>query len=159
MIQYPTNVKPSNYAFDAAKQTGESVIEYTFNGDILTHAIYQIFDYETYEKVYEVTYIEEKYSGYKVAHSIPANTLTNGRNYIMQMLLCQKTTDGTDFIYDIPVLGGTIEEINVSDNTKIYIEPEITAIYPLSEANGVYSPTAYACDSMIIKINGESKKL
>lgn len=159
MIQYPTNVKPCNYAFDATKQTGGSVIEYTFNGDILTDEFYQIIDYDTSESVYEVAYSGEKYSGYKVSHSIPANTLENGRNYVLQMLLCQRTLDKTDYIYDMPVSGGNIEGIDSSDSCRIYIESDITSIYPISGTDGVYTSTGYGFDSMMIKINGEYRAI
>lgn len=167
MIQYPTNVTPHNYAFDATVQDGKSVISYTFNGDILTDSVYKIYDYDTMELVYKTAQYHREsldvdtgvYNGHKVAFSIPANTLTNGKDYIMQMMLCQRNADKTEYIYDMPVLGGKIEGVDTSNPLKLYVESNITSIYPFNENDGVYSPDGYAMDAMAIKINGELKRI
>lgn len=167
MIQYPTNVTPHNYAFDATVQDGKSVISYTFNGDILTDSVYKIYDYDTMELVYKTAQYHREsldvdtgvYNGHKVAFSIPANTLKNGRDYIMQMMLCQRNADKTEYIYDMPVLGGKIEGVDTSNPLKLYVESNITSIYPFNENDGVYSPDGYAMDAMAIKINGELKRI
>ena len=166
MIQYPTNVTPCNYSFDATIQDGKSVISYIFNGDILTDSAYQILDYDTLEIVYETGRIHDMsletkgiYNGHKVSFSIPANTLTNGKNYIMRMVLCQRDSTRTKYICDMPIVGGMIETIDSSNNCKIYVETGITSIYPFNENNGVYSPTNWGYDSMEIKINGESRRI
>lgn len=164
MIQYPTNVTPHNYAFDATKP---EAISYTFNGDILTDSVYKIYDYDTMELVYKTAQYHREsldvdtgvYNGHKVAFSIPANTLKNGRDYIMQMMLCQRNADKTEYIYDMPVLGGKIEGVDTSNPLKLYVESNITSIYPFNYNDGVYSPDGYTMDAMAIKINGELRRI
>lgn len=158
MIQYPTNVKPCNYAFDANVQSGESTIQFTFNGDVLTNVIYKIFDYNTGELAYQTAYnYSTKYNESDVSHSIPAGTLTNGKNYVLQMQLCQNK--GDTHICDMPVIGGKIEATDSTSATKLYIESDITSIYSFNENNGVYAPSAYGFDSTIIKIGNETRKI
>ncbi len=166
MMQYPTNVTPHNYAFDATVQDGQSVISYTFNGDILTDSAYQIIDYDTNEIVYETGRVHDESlnikgvsNGHTVGFSIPANTLTNGKDYIMRMILCQRDETRTKYICDMPVVGGKIEMVDSDSPCKLYVETGITAIYPFNENNGVYSPTNLGYDSMEIKIKGESRRV
>lgn len=161
MIQYPTNVTPCNYAFDATKVTPFSFI---FNGDRLTDVIYQICDYDTLEVVREwgrtqLTASGIVYNGEEVNFYLPANELVNDKTYIMRMVLCQRDESRTNYICDMPVVGGIVEMFDSNDNCKIYVESGITNIYPFNESNGVYSPTGYGYDSMELKINGENRRI
>lgn len=159
MIQYPTNVLPCNTTFDA-KDLG--FVSFIFNGDYMSDLYIRIYDYDTSQLVYTSWYTSNQhehiaYNGYKLSYSIPANQLTNGHNYILEMVMCQKEKETGECIHDMPVLGGTVES---SDNrSKVYVESDISSIYPLNEANGVYSPIAGNTDSMVIKINGESRTI
>lgn len=158
MIQYPTNVSPQNIAIDATS-TANTHVTFTLNADCLSYVRYRIFEYDTGEIVvndtkYNTGFSPLGYNGYKISTSFGSNILTNGKDYILQMMLCQRTADGTEFLYDMPVLGGVVT--GSPARNKIYVAKDITSIYPWGYTSGVYYPCSSIGDSMIIKINGES---
>lgn len=158
MIQFPTNVSPQDECWDA---TVLNTITYTSNADYISFALYRIYDYDTNELAYSTYYVRANhlpfgYNGYTITQAIPANSLTNGKEYYLQMMLCQRTADGESPIYDMPVLGGAIVASS-TNNKYIYIANGITNIYSWNFSNEAYRPAVPSeGDSMILKINGES---
>ena len=53
MVQYPTNIYPENATFDATVADENNKIAFTFNGDIMSSALYHVFDYNTGAQVFE----------------------------------------------------------------------------------------------------------
>lgn len=166
MLQYPINVKPENYAIDASKNNR---VSFDFKGDFLSGVHYVFRDYDTDEVVHDSFYYNEGYTpivynggGLNLPTTIlPANTLTNGRNYTLQMMLAQRTQDGTAPLYDMPVLSGAIE-IGESGQTQILIANDITSIYEWGESDGAYYPTKIGDDifgGMVIKIGNETREI
>lgn len=158
MIQYPTNVSPQNTAIDATN-TADTHITFTSNADYLSYVRYRIFEYDTGKMVvnkinYKTDFLPLGYNGYKISTSFGNDVLANGKDYILQMMLCQRTADGTEFLYDMPVLGGVVT--GSSARNKIYVAENITSIYPWGYTSGLYYPCSPIGDSMIVKINGES---
>lgn len=158
MIQYPTNVSPQNIAIDAT-DTIDTHITFTSNADYLSYVRYRIFEYDTGKMVvndvnYKTDFSPLGYNGYKISTNFGNGVLVNGKDYILQMMLCQRNANGTEFLYDMPVLGGVVA--NSPARNKIYVADNITSIYPWGYTSGVYYPCSPIGDSMIIKINGES---
>ena len=159
MIQHPTNVSPQNIAIDTANSS-QTWLEFTVNADYISYYRHRIYEYDTGRMVinsakYNSSFTPLGYNGFTLKNSFGANNLTNGKDYVHQVMMCQRNKDGTEFIYDMPIIGGKIE--GSSARNKIYIARDITAIYPWGYVNGVYSPCDSNGDSMIIKINGESR--
>ena len=160
MLQYPINVKPENYAFDA---TTDYNISFTFNGDALWGVIVRVYDYDTSKKVYEDVYIPNynkplSYNGDTVTRRIPANSLNNGKDYILQMMFMQRKEDSS-LVYDMPVVGGSIYEHSGQQN--IYVASNMTSIYSWGhDGSGYYYPTKINGEvfaGAIIKIGNESR--
>lgn len=158
MIQMPINVSPQNVAIDTTK-ISETILEFTSCADYLSFYRHRIYDYDTGKMVMNASYNEDDftpfgYNGNKIDRNWGANVLSNGKDYVHQIMLCQRSADGTKPVHDMPVLSGKVE--NSPLRNKIYVAKGITSIYPWGYNNGVYSPCDANGDSMIIKINGES---
>ena len=158
MIQYPINVTPQDQAVDA---TGNIIFSYTFQGDYQSERIIRIYDYDSDELVHQkfasgIDRTPMCYNNNKSGYTIPANTLTNGHKYVAQICLIQRTLDGLDFLTDMPVFGG--KTVNGSTGGVVYIDGEITSIYPWNNVSGEFLPTTIdnnQITNMSIKINGE----
>ena len=149
----------------AVDATQNIIVDYTFQGDYLTNNIIHIYDYDTNELVYTRPILSSdgkpvKYNDDKDSFTIPADTLTNGHSYVIQMCMSQLTLDGSDFLCDMPVFGGKVEAASGDDS--IYIKKGITSIYPWNYNDGAYEPDEVdntQITNMVIKINGESHNI
>ena len=163
MIQYPIN--PSTETFDAT-EAGHGCFA-TFQGDILTYQHVKIFNYDTGEVVWNSLYGKPDMS--PIAYNGQTfNTLfrsdrpcENGKRYVWQVSMTQKTIDGSSFIYDMPVLGGRLSRD--SSGTTLYIADKLTSIYPWGKLGNIYSRTMAVGDvptnSMMIKVKGEEREI
>lgn len=163
MIQYPIN--PSTETFDAT-EAGHGCFA-TFQGDILTYRHVKIFNYDTGEVVWNSLYGKPDMS--PIAYNGQTfNTLfgsnrpcENGKRYVWQVSMTQKTIDGSNFIYDMPVLGGRLSRD--SSGTTLYIADNLTSIYPWGKLGNIYSRTMAVDDvptnSMMIKVKGEEREI
>lgn len=163
MIQYPIN--PSTETFDAT-EAGHGCFA-TFQGDILTYQHVKIFNYDTGEVVWNSLYGKPDMS--PIAYNGQTfNTLfgserpcENGKRYVWQVSMTQKTIDGSNFIYDMPVLGGRLSRD--SSGTTLYIADNLTSIYPWGKLGNIYSRTMAVGDvptnSMMIKVRGEEREI
>lgn len=163
MIQYPIN--PSTETFDAT-EAGHGCFA-TFQGDILTYQHVKIFNYDTGEVVWNSLYGKPDAS--PIAYNGQTfNTLfrddrpcENGKRYVWQVSMTQKTIDGSSFIYDMPVLGGRLSRD--SSGTTLYIADNLTSIYPWGKLGNIYSRTMAVgnvpTNSMMIKVNGEEREI
>lgn len=142
VVQYPTNVYPDGITFDSTVLDDNNKIAFTFNGDFLSQALYHVYDYDTGDLVLENA------SGYQSHTPIGYNgteystnkgflsSLTNGKNYALQILLSQFTANGSEPLCDMFVLRGTTQENYIVNDETITIEDKISSIYewnPLSE--------------------------
>ncbi len=158
MIQYPTNVSPQNMAIDAADVT-DTIVTFTSNADFLSYVRYRIFEYDSGRMVAEFSKYENGfkplgYNGYTISTNFGKDILVNGKDYILQMMMCQRSADGAEFLCDMPVLGGVVD--GSPGRNVIYVAENIASIYSWGYNSGVYSPCSSDGDSMIIRINGES---
>ena len=162
MLQYPTNVSPENTEFDPNVIDENNRVLFTFNGDILTAAFFKIYDYTTGELVSGSFYAKDdrtpiRYNGEILTFSNGTlSDLEAGHDYVWQMMLTQSSTDGSENIYDMPVLNGEIQTDYTSGSTSIFIENKITNIYEWETRAYLHEPTIlydkpYA--GMIIKVN------
>lgn len=135
VVQYPTNVYPDGITFDSTVLDDNNKIAFTFNGDFLSQALYHIYDYDTGDLVLENA------SGYQSHTPIGYNgteystnkgflsSLTNGKNYALQILLSQFTANGSEPLCDMFVLRGTTQENYIVNDETITIEDKISSIY------------------------------
>lgn len=166
MLQFPTNIYPQNVAFDPTVTDGRNHLSFTFNGDILTTASFKVYNYLTGELVahsFRATTgrVAWHYNGEQVsfADGTLGDGLSSGNDYVIQMMLTQSKTDGSDNIYDMNVVRGTVQK-NLTTATVIPIEDKIMNIYEWNVSNNVCSPTTlngYIAAGMIIKIGTESR--
>jgi len=157
MIQYPINVSPQNIAVDAAQNI---IVKYTFQGDYLSKNIIRIYDYDSDELAYTTFSGFIGYNGDQCGFTIPANVLSNGHKYVLQMCMIQFTLDGLSPLADMPVFGGKVEE--TSEDDTIHIKTGITSIYPWNYVDGKYVPNIIddtQVTNMVIKINNESHNI
>lgn len=163
MIQYPIN--PSTETFDAT-EAGHGCFA-TFQGDILTYQHVKIFNYDTGEVVWNSLYGKSDmtpiaYNGQTFNTLFGSNRpCENGKRYVWQVSMTQKTIDGSSFIYDMPVLGGRLSRD--SSGTTLYITDRLTSIYPWGKLGNIYSRTMAVGDvptnSMMIKVKGEEREI
>lgn len=162
MLQLPTNVNLHNQAVNANAIIAGT---FTFHGDRLGGNACRITNYMTDEIVFENYYNRMGYNTYNNSGSlfveVPISTLTNGEDYIFEILLTQKKENETP-ICDIPVLGGTIIGMGAT-NDELYIESDISSIYQWQYyINGQHTPTTYGSTEvtkMVIKIGNTEKKI
>jgi hypothetical protein len=166
VLQFPTNVYPQNVAFDPTVTDGRNHLSFTFNGDILTTASFNIYNYLTGELAAYSFYattgrVAWHYNGEQVSFEDGAlgDNLSSGNDYVIQMMLTQSKADGSDNIYDMNVVRGKVQE-NPTTATVIPIEDKIMNIYEWNVSNNVCSPTTlngYIAAGMIINIGTESR--
>lgn len=164
MIYYPIN--PKTNTFDAT-DVAEQYLRMTFQGDILTYEHFKIFDYDTGEVVWDALYGKNDlspiaYNGEQVTLAFGGSyPCSNGHQYVWQVSMTQKTVDGSNFINDIPTLGGKIRK--ASSGTTVYIADNLTSIYPWGKSSNVYSRTLDTGDTptnnMSIKIGDEERNI
>lgn len=173
MLQYPTNVYPEDIAVDGGGNN--RYISFTFNGDILSTAAYRIYDYATGDVATMGHLINDSrlplcYNGDTVNFNYSTiNGLINGRDYVMQLMLTQSSTDGNSNICDMFALRGTV--VQQLQGNVIAIETDIPSIYDwdIITHEEFRSPTSYSyntgsssvniakCAVMMMKIGDESK--
>lgn len=161
MIQNPINVTPQNQAIDMGDPNH---IQFTFQGDYLAGVLYRITNYDTGEIEYNV--IDQRsdvinYNGDIIQRALAGSGLVNGRRYILQMMLTQRTADNADPICDMPVVGGTILRDATISNV-IYVSKGITAIYPWGKTGDTYSPISIdnvLFNPMKIRVNNVTKNV
>lgn len=161
MIQYPINVTPQDMAVDASQNI---IVRYTFQGDYLSKNIIRIYDYDSGELAY-TTFISSSsefigYNGDQCGFTIPANVLSNGHKYVLQMCMIQFTLDGLSPLANMPVFGDKVEV--ASTGSVVYVDGNITSIYPWNESDGEYTPTEYsgnAVTGMTIRVNGVERTI
>lgn len=140
MVQYPTNIYPSGTTFDASVSDDNNRVAFTFNGDIMSNALYHVFDYNTGEQVLETAsgYQDHSPIGYNGTEFESARgffgSLTNGKDYAFQILIPQFTMTGNprEPLCDMFVLRGTTQENYVASDGHIVIEDKISNIYEWS---------------------------
>lgn len=161
MIQYPINVTPQDMAVDASQNI---IVRYSFQGDYLSKNIIRIYDYDSGELAY-TTFISPSsgfigYNGDQCSFTIPANTLSNGHKYVLQMCMIQFTLDGLSPLANMPVFGDKVKV--ASTGSVVYVDGNITSIYPWNESDGEYTPTEYsgnAVTGMTIRVNGVERTI
>ena len=136
MLQYPTNVYPQDIAMASAQHP---TMKFTFNGDILTSVWSKFYDYNSGELVYSnsaarntktpIAYNGEEYP------VPPPYSLQVGNDYMYQMMLTQSSVDGSEDIYDMPIVRGEVES---ASGTEIMIEDKITNIYEWNVYQNVF---------------------
>jgi len=161
MIQYPINVTPQDMAVDASQNI---IVRYTFQGDYLSKNIIRIYDYDSGVLAY-TTFLSPSsgfigYNGDQCGFTIPANVLSNGHKYVLQMCMIQFTLDGLSPLANMPVFGDKVEV--ASTGSVVYVDGNITSIYPWNESDGEYTPTEYsgnAVTGMTIRVNGVERTI
>lgn len=138
MVQYPTNIYPSNATFDATVSDSNNKIAFTFNGDVMTTAMYHVYNYNTGALAYSGA------SGYQDHRPLKFNgqeystdngylsSLTNGNDYALQTMIAQFKQDGSAPLCDMFVLRGETQENYLPTDDYIIIEDKIPAIYEWS---------------------------
>lgn len=156
MLQYPTNFYPENVAIDRSLPQSDDTtkLRFTFNGDILTCLWIKVFDYATGALVTHrlrsaAALLPWKYNGDEVEILNMFSACTNGNDYVVQMILAQCNQTGTGNIYDMPVLGGSLQE-TMTSATSLKIEDGIENIYEWGYDNGLYKPTFDDYDNLVI---------
>lgn len=178
MIQYPINVYPDNVALDKESPVATDVqLRFTFKGDILMAYAVRIFDYDTGELARADNIIYDYNSSLYTFQNLAFNNdtviadgfyggLSNGRKYIMQMMLVNGTSNTAGFNPDIFCLRGTLQEDYTSGGTML-IEDKINGIYSWDlSSSGIRTPltvtegaNTYNIGTMVIEIDGVQKKI
>lgn len=161
MLNYPINVTPQNKAIDV---DDPNHIIFNFQGDILSAVSYRIWNYDTDTIEFETTKRRTNelplgYNGYEISETL--SNLQNGRRYVLQMMLMQRTADGTNPICDMPVIGGTILR-STEQSATIYVSKGITSIYPWNKSGDIYSCFAdgdLILNPMQIKIGNQKRTI
>lgn len=175
MLQYPTNVYPDGATFDALLQNGDNKVEFTFNGDFFTGALYKVYDYDTGElvKTGAIGNGDQTASGYNgsdikyqdIFGYEGNNPLTNGSSYVIQFQLFQYTSDGQNPLYDMFALRGNIQEDYDSTNDYVVVKDKIPNIYEWAYDDQARYPshipygTGRIAGGMQIVINGEKREI
>ena len=164
MLQYPINVRPENIAIPTIEDVDHSTLaSFTFQGDYLSGVAYRVIDCATNEIEYDsagvgaISGTPIAYNGdtYELGYLSSNNFLTSGHNYVIQMMLMQKTQDGQNNLYDMPCIGGTITSVNA--NTRFVLEKNL----PIYEWSATHEPTRdsqnIVAAGMAIKIKDEMR--
>lgn len=175
MLQYPTNVYPDGATFDALLQNDDNKVEFTFNGDFFTGALYKVYDYDTGElvKTGAIGNGDQTASGYNgsdiryqdIFGYEGNNPLTNGSSYVIQFQLFQYTPDGQNPLYDMFALRGNIQEDYDSTNDYVVVKDKIPNIYEWAYDDQARYPshipygTGRIAGGMQIVINGEKREI
>lgn len=154
ILQYPTNVYPENECIDCTILDDNNKVEFTFNGDYLGVALARFYDYE------KSTWVMDRYVMGNLGETIAYNgdtvtfpngtldALTNGKDYVMQLLLCQ-SNDGTK--PDMTLLRGTLQRGSATGGTSVYIENNIGNIYEWNVSGDMCYPNEIG-DSLITNL-------
>lgn len=114
MLEAPFYVYPENQCLDV-NNSEKRKITFTFNGDYLSSVRYRITDYDTNQIVTE---FENTFNGGRIYNGEIASSdiydITNGKNYLLQMLLTQNPQNASK--YDMVQLRGTLQTEFVSEN-------------------------------------------
>ena len=168
MLQYPTNVSPEN----TAKPADGTRMSFTFNGDRLSYYNIKATDMATGEKI-GIGYWGEAidspeghggcpaFNGDQITMARNATGLTNGHDYVWQVMMAQRDLAGENNLYDIPVCRGSIQSGGSGSPTVLFIDKHL----PLYEwgyngNDGKYYPTKVddvVMAGMVIEINGERR--
>ena len=175
MLQYPTNVYPDGATFDALLQNDDNKVEFTFNGDFFTGALYKVYNYDTGElvKTGAIGNGDQTASGYNGSDiryqdvfGYEGNSpLTNGSNYVVQFQLFQYTPNGQTPLYDMFALRGNIQEDYDSTNDYVVVKDKIPNIYEWAYDDQARYPshlpygTERIAGGMQIVINGEKREI
>lgn len=175
MLQYPTNVYPDGATFDALLQNDDNKVEFTFNGDFFTGALYKVYNYDTGElvKTGAIGNGDQTASGYNGSDiryqdvfGYEGNSpLTNGNNYVVQFQLFQYTPNGQTPLYDMFALRGNIQEDYDSTNDYVVVKDKIPNIYEWAYDDQARYPshlpygTERIAGGMQIVINGEKREI
>lgn len=175
MLQYPTNVYPDGATFDALLQNDDNKVEFTFNGDFFTGALYKVYNYDTGElvKTGAVGNGDQTANGYNgsdikyqdVFGYEGNNPLTNGNNYVVQFQLFQYTSDGQAPLYDMFALRGNVQDDYDSSTDYVVVKDMIPNIYEWAYDNQARYPshlpygTERIAGGMLIVINGEKREI
>lgn len=163
MLQYPTNVSPEN----TAKPADATQMSFTFNGDRLSYINVKATDMATGERISIGYYSEDMgnvlpvYNGDKVTFppSSQAQGLTDGHNYVWQVMMSQRDLAGENNLYDIPVCRGSIEEQGTGSSTTFLISPNLPIYeWGYNGNDGYYYPTevdGVIMAGMMMEFNGE----
>lgn len=159
MLQYPTNVYPQNIAIADIEHPW---LYFTFNGDILTSVWTNFYDYNSGEIAgtgrhyiaprYPMRYNGEEY----LMPTVGAGRLQQGKDYMYQMMFTQSSVDGSENIYDMPIVRGTV--LSVSETT-VLISSGINNIYEWNVFEDICSPSTiheWVYAGAIIKVGNES---
>lgn len=165
MLQYPTNVSPEN----TAKPASSTVMSFTFNGDRLSYYNIKATDMATGEKI-GIGYWGEAmeshggcpaFNGDQITMATSAQGLTDGHDYVWQVMMAQRDLAGENNLYDIPVCRGSIQSGGSGSPTVLFVDKHL----PLYEwgyngNDGKYYPTKVddvVMAGMVIEINGERR--
>ena len=175
MLQYPTNVYPDGATFDALLQNDDNKVEFTFNGDFFTGAVYKVYNYDTGElvKTGAIGNGDQTANGYNgsdikyqdIFGYEGNNPLTNGSSYVIQFQLFQYTPDGQNPLYDMFALRGNIQEDYDSTNDYVVVKDKIPNIYEWAYDDQARYPshipygTGRIAGGMQIVINGEKREI
>ena len=187
MIQYPVNVRPDNITFDVNSETPENRrMQFKFKGDYLQTYAVRIYDFDTGELAcadrvfydYNTATMAFNNMAYNNDTIINDNIFnggacSNGKKYIMQLLLVNSTMVSAGWNADMFVCRGTIQEdytipASVSDPSLVTLEKGIEDIYKWDldlNNTGKRTPmeittpnnVTYRLMSMDFVINGEKK--
>jgi len=166
VLQYPTNVSPEN----TAKPADTTRMKFIFNGDRLSYYHIRATDLETNSN-FTIEYKSEDmsennglpyYNGEEVEMAMNAQGLTNGHDYVWQVLLAQRDLAGENPLYDIPVCRGAIKRAGSGSPTVLIIDPNLPIYsWGYNGNDGYYYPITGDNDvvyaGMVIEINGERK--
>ena len=164
MLQYPTNVYPQSIAVTDIEGSSNHWMNFIFNGDILTSVWHKFYDYNSGEIAltfnfnigfrHPIAYNGEKYSTGIYGGQ---GDLQRGKDYMYQMMLTQSSVDGSENIYDMPIVRGTVLS---ASGTTVLISKGINNIYEWNVlSNDVCVPSIsheWVYAGAIIKVGNES---
>ena len=181
MLQYPINVYPDKVAFDPANADYDRGLHFDFKGDMLNAIYLRVYDYDSQAMVINTVICEPDLSplaynndGVDITNAF--SSLTTGRSYILQMMLCQVYKQGSgesafyDGIYDRFVSRGETTADYTQYGDTLYIENGINVIYEWIKVGNIHSGGYISVEEggvtedilvagMTIEINGESRAI
>ena len=182
MLQFPVEVRPDNIIFDNNSNTPENRrFRFKFKGDYLMACAVRIFDYETGELACDDQIFHNYNQATMSFHTMAYNNdflqddnvfnngkTTNGRKYIMQLLLCAGTPVQAGWDSSTFVCRGRIAAPYIADLNVIQVEKDIPDIYRWDlSTSGIREPLKittidnieWKLTNMMIRINGMDKQI
>ena len=163
MLQSPTNLYPENVAFDPTVADEKSRISFKFNGAFLSAIQFKIYDYVTGElvKASGVTGYDSantrwrvplSYNGdiFQLANGTLGDGLATGKDYILQMILCQCSQDGTSEICDMVMVRGNTQANYTTSDSYLLLKSDISAIFEWDGTNATIKQPTYDSQSNLI---------